>query len=211
MLKSIFKGEKMKSLLGLLVVCLTATSAFAVIDPDPDMMGIYFDMGADDNCLNIGASIPYFAYLILTNPTPPAITAYELGLEILVPDGMEGMIFRLASNVGGIPGFFIDKTGPLGGDYAIGLAAPIPASPATILHSWQYMLLGVMPVEMFIRSHSAPSIPGDFPVVGVTEEPFLMQVGLSTGGPHTPVATVNTDCVVSMEKVSFGFVKTLFR
>jgi hypothetical protein len=201
----------MKLLLALLVVCLTATSAFAVIDPDPDMMGIYFDMGADDNCLNIGASIPYFAYLILTNPTPPAITAYELGLDIVVPAGMEGMLFRLASNVAGNPGFFIDKTGPLGGDYAIGLASPIPTSPATILHSWQYMLLAVMPVEMFIHSHSVPSIPGEFPIVGTIDEPFLMQVGLSTGGPNIPVATINAECVVSVEEASFGSVKAFYR
>jgi hypothetical protein len=40
---------------------------------------------------------------------------------------------------------------------------------------------------------------------------ILMQVGLSTGGPDIPVATVNTDCVVGLEGKNFGSVKALFR
>ncbi len=201
----------MKKLLVLLMACLVATTAFAVIDPDPDMMGIYFDLNADDNCLTIGPMTVYFAYLILTNPTAPAINAYEFGLDIVVPAGSENMFFRLASNINNPGGCYHDDAGRLGGDYYVGLAFPIPAEPATLLHIWQYMLLDAIPVEMYIHSTSAPSIPGDFPVVQNAEGSILMQVGLSTGGPDIPVATVNTDCVVDVEETSFGSLKALYR
>ena len=38
----------MKKLVVLLLASLIATSAFAVIDPDPDMIGIYFDTNAEE-------------------------------------------------------------------------------------------------------------------------------------------------------------------
>ena len=88
----------MKKLVVLLLATLVATSAFAVIDPDPNMVGIYFDETADDNCLTIAASVPFMAYFIATNPTPAEINAYEFGFNNAVPEGMEGMLFMLASN-----------------------------------------------------------------------------------------------------------------
>ena len=204
----------MKKVIILLLASLIATSAFAVIDPDPDMMGIYFDVNADINCIDVGPSIPFFTYLVLTNTTAPSINAYELGKVNAVPAGMETLIFRLSSNIANnvVSGVDVGTNDALGGDYIVGLAEPLPAQPALILHSWQYMLLAVMPVEMFIGASSAPSIPGDFPVVQNAEGSILMQVGQSTGGPGIPVATVNiVDCVVCVEEISFGSIKSLYR
>ncbi len=200
----------MKALPFLLVVCLVTSSALAVVDPDPDMMGIYFDLNADENCLTISPNIPFFAYLILTNPTSSGISAYEFGLDVVVPAGMEGLIFQLSTYTYGGFDWFPDYPGVLGGDYIVGLSSPYPAAPATPLHVWQYMLLSPMPVEIYIHSPSTPSIPGDLPIV-LTDEGHLMQVGLSTGGPDIPVATVNTDCVVGVDEVNFGSIKALYR
>lgn len=201
----------MKSLPILLAAYLIASPAFAVIDPDPDMMGIYFDLDANENCLTIGPSTPFFAYAILTNPTIPSVNAYEFSNELVIPEGVESLIFRLSD----YPywGFhpWPPNPDPLGGDYIVGLAAPYPTSPSTPLHVWQYMLLGVIPIEIYLRAPSIPSIPGDLPIVMNAEGNILMQVGLSTGGPDIPVATVNTDCVVGLEDTNFGSVKALFR
>ena len=205
----------MKKLVVLLLASLVATSAFAVIDPDPDMMGIYFDLTADDNCLEAQpASAPFMAYIVLTNTSAPAINAYELGYELIVPAGMEGMVFRLADSIanGVVSGVNVgDASQVLFGDYIVGLAAPLPATEAVVLHSMQYMLLAVIPVEWYIGASSAPSIPGNYPVVQNAEGSILMQVGQSTGGPEFPVATANTGCVVGVEDASFGSVKSLFR
>jgi hypothetical protein len=201
----------MKTLLTLLVVILATTHAFAVIDPDPDMLGIYFDQAADNMCMTVGVNTPFYAYLILTNPTAPGITAYEFGLDVVVPAGMEGLFFRLSDSPFWYVPFPPAPPPPLGGDYAIGLASTYPTEPATILHVWQYMLLATFPVEIFLRANSNPSIPGELPVIK-TGEVILMQVGFSTGGPGVPVATVNAaECPVVAEEVSFGMVKALYR
>ena len=203
----------MKKLVVLLLATLVATSAFAVVDPDPDMVGIYFDMTADDNCLMIGPSTPFFAYFIATNPTPGAINAYEFGFSNAVPAGMEGMVFMLGSNManGVVSGVDVGEHTPLGGDYIVGLASALPATEATVLHSWQYMLLAEIPMEMFIFQSSKPSIEGVYPVLQDAAGSVLYQVGQSTGGPDVPVATINADCVIGVEDATFGSVKSLFR
>jgi len=190
-----------------------ASSVFAVIDPDPDMLGIYFDVNAEENCMFVEASVPYFAYLILTNSTAPAINAYEFGFQNCVCTGLESQLFMLASNIahGVVEGVDVGTHTPISGDYIVGLAEALPATEAMILHSWQYMLLAVLPVQMFIGPSSKPSLPGDLPVVQNAEGSILMTVGTSTGGPDIPVATLNTDCVVAIRSESWGNVKALYR
>jgi hypothetical protein len=202
----------MKKLVVLLLATLVATSAAAVVDPDPDMMGIYFDVSADNNCYTATPNVPFFAYAIVTNTTTAGIDAYEFSYEMVVPVGSEGLLFRLANNIanGAASGVDVGESGPLGGDHIVGLATPLPASPAIIVHAWQYMLLGAFPVDVYLRAASVPSLPGGFPVVqGVGTG--LMTVGQSTGGPEIPVATINGDCVVATEDASWGSVKSLYR
>ena len=78
------RGIIMKTLLVLVLSCFLASSVFAVIDPDPDMLGVYFDVTANENCMFVEANVPFFAYLILTNTTAPAINAYEFGFANVV-------------------------------------------------------------------------------------------------------------------------------
>lgn len=203
----------MKKMIILLLAGLVATSAFAVGDPDDDMLGIYFDTNADQNCMIAPTSVPFNTYIILTNTTAPSIDAYELGLDVVVPAGMEGSIFRMTSLIanGTVSGIDVGTNDALGGDFIVGLATALPAQPAMILHSFQYMLLASMTVDFYMAASSAPSIPGNVPVVQNAEGSILMQVGLSTGGPGIPVANINGDCVVGVEERSFGSVKSLFR
>jgi hypothetical protein len=204
----------MKKLVVLLLASLVASSAFAVVDPDPNSCGIYFDVTAENNCATATPSVPFWSYLILTNTTAPAISAYEVGYVNVVPAGSESLVFRLASLIanGGVSGIDLgDSSNTLEGDHIVGLAAPIVAGPAVVLHAWQYMLLGPFSMEMFIGSASPSSIPGPFPVILNADTSTLFQTALSTGSPDLPVATVNTECVVGTEDVSFGSVKSLFR
>ena len=202
----------MKKLVVLLMVSLMATSAFAVVDPDPDMIGVYFDVNADNNCLTTGPSVPFFAYVCVTNPTAQAIDAYEFGYQMAVPAGMEGMIFRLATNIanGAASGVDVGVSGPTGGDVIVGLATPLPGGPVVIVHSFQYMLLAAMEVPVFLTASSSPSLPGGLPVVQEAGGD-LMTLGTSTGGPDIPVAMVNGDCPVAVESDTWGGLKSLYR
>lgn len=205
----------MKQLVVLLLVSLMAASAFAVTDPDPNMIGVYFDTDANDNCLVIGASTPFNAFVVLTNTDAPSVSGYEFGYRNVVPDGMEGMLFRLSSTIGtGQNGLDLGtNTDILYGDHIVGLSAPMVTTPATILHSYEFMLLNAaVTMEMFLTSAGTSSIEGPFPVILNADTSTLFQAGQSTGGPDVAVATVNIDdCVVGVEEASFGSVKSLFR
>lgn len=205
----------MKPLLVLFVICLVTTSAFAVIDPDPNLIGIYFDISANENCLFINASIPFNAYLILTNTTALSIGAYEVGYRNEVPPGMESLLFRLSSTIadGIVTGLDLgDSSDILEGDNIVGLAEPLVTSPATVLHSWQYMILSpTVTIEMFVTNSYQPSIPGPYPVILDADTHELFQAYHWHGDPDFAVATVNIDCAYDMEEVGFGSVKALYR
>jgi hypothetical protein len=209
----------MKKLVVLFLACVVATSAFAVIDPDPNSIGIYFDLNADTNCSDQSVSVPFMAYLILTNTTAPTVSAYEVGYLNVGPG--PGQLFRLSSLIanGDMTGLDLGENGdPMMGDHIVGLSSPIPGNPATVLHSWNYMLLAQVGMEMYISAASQSSLEGPFPVILNANGNILFNAFHSTGGPPTPdgdpgipVATVNGDCVVGTEAVSFGSVKSLFR
>lgn len=198
----------MKKLVVLLLVSLMATSAFAVVDEDPNMLGVYFDLNADQNAINIGASTPFFAYVMITNPTNN-VYGLEFGYDVVTPVGMEGMIFRLLN---ALPGGAVDlgtSTDLLSGDYVVGLASPLPGQPATTFVTWQFMLLTPMSVDIYLGPSSVQSIEDGLPAyeIGGT----ILPLGLSTGGVATPVAVINGVGPVAIESASFGSVKSLFR
>ena len=213
----------MKKLVVLLLATLVATSAAAVVDPDPDMMGIYFDRNADLNGICQPVNVPFMVYAVVTNTTAQGIDAYEFSYEMVVPAGSEGLLFRLSNNIadGAAPGVDLRESAALGGDHIVGLATPLPASPAVIVHSWQYMVLGNFPVYVYLRAASVPSLPGGFAVVQDIAT-GLMTVGQATGGPDIPVATINSascsdpedpgpEFPVATEDASWGSVKSLYR
>ena len=208
----------MKKLVVLLLASIVASSAFAVVDPDPNGIGIYFDLEANVLELDIAPSVPFNAYLILTNTTAPAVSAYEVGYLNVVPAGSEALVFRLASTIanGVVTGLDLgDSSDILAGDHIVGLAAPLVTSPATVLHAWQYMVLApTVSIEMYIGAASQSSIPGTQPVVLDADSSTLFQAAQSTGGADMPVAGVNTEpgvIPVGVEEASFGSVKSLFR
>ena len=82
----------------LIATILITSSALAVVDPDPDGVGVYFDLGADFTESVVGTNFPIFVYVILTNPTGAEIQGFALSYRLVVPAGMEGLVFRLAED-----------------------------------------------------------------------------------------------------------------
>jgi len=124
----------MKKLVVLLLVSLMATAAFAQIDPDADMVGVYFDTGAMTNSAVIAPAAATPCYIIITNPSSPLVQGLEVGYNIVAPPGSW---FRLQN---GLPTGAVD----LGnsddinvGDYVVGLADPIPSTSAVVFVTWQ--------------------------------------------------------------------------
>ena len=222
----------MKKLVVLLLACLVASSAFAQIDPDPNSIGIYADLEAYVPGILPTPNVPFNLYLILTNTDAPSISAYEVGYEnvVEVPVGSPGLVFRLGSSIanGVVSGLDLgDSSDILAGDHIVGLASPLVAGPATVLHSWQYMFTtNEVKMTMFISSASQSSLPGIYPVILNAETSTLFNAynstGLQDGGPRDDMA--NAVCFVNFvdpegelilpvatEELSFGSLKSLFR
>jgi hypothetical protein len=191
------------------MVSLMATSAFAVADGDPDMLGVYFDVNADPYAININANMPFFAYVMITNPSASEVHGLEFGYDVVPPAGSEGSIFRLANN---LPAGSVDlgnNDDLLSGDYVVGLASPLVGGPATTFVTWQFMLLVPMSVDIFLGPSSVESIDDGLPAYEIGGS--ILPLGLSTGGTSVPVAVVNGIGPVAVEEASFGSVKSLFR
>ena len=198
----------MKKLVVLLLVSLMATSAFAVVDPDTDMIGVYFDLTADNNCTTASPSIPFFAYVTITNPTASGVYGLEVGYDI-VSTGGTALMFRLANT---LPAGAVDlgnSTDLFHGDYVVGLANPLPGAPAVQFITWQFLLLAPQTVEIFLGPSFVQSIQDGLPAYEIGGS--ILPLGLSSGDAGAPVATINGTGPVAVEDASFGSVKSLFR
>ncbi len=198
----------MKKLAVLLLVGLMATSAFAGLDDGANSIGLYFDSGALTNEMNIGASTPFFAYIILSNPTFPELSGFELSYDVETPAGMEAMYFRLGEDLQGGLNVAQGNTAT-SGQYVVGWGSPRSTSATTILASWQCMLLSPMTVNYYFGPSNPQSIQDGWPALEIGGS--IIAGYLSSGSPDAPVAIVNGTGVVSEEVESFGGVKALFR
>jgi hypothetical protein len=199
----------MKKLVVLLLVSLMATTAFAQIDPDPDGIGVYFDMAATQVSYDATVNVPFFAYVCITNPTAAEVHGLEFGYQVNVPAGLDGLFFRLLQTV---PAGAVDlgnSTNKLMGDFVVGLASPLPAAASVPFVTWQFMLLTPMSVEFYITGSTVPSLPGGEPAYEIGGS--IRKLQQSTGGDGFPVATINGPAPVAVEETSFGSVKSLFR
>ena len=199
----------MKKLVVLLLVSLMATSAFATLDPDPDGIGVYFDLNGEINETFVGVNVPFFAYVTITNPTAAEVHGLEFGYSIVTTPGFEGSFFRLAN---GLPAGAVDlgnSTSPGLGDYVVGLASPLPAAAAVPFVTWQFLMLADFTMDFYIGASTVPSLDPAVPAYEIGGS--ILPLQQSTGGASTAVATVNKFAPVATEESSFGSLKSLFR
>lgn len=204
------RGNRMRCLLVLLVLLMGWGTAAATTDPDPDQLGVYFDPEADENCFTIGPNIPFFAYVTITNPSAAEVHGLEFGYHLEVPEGSEGLLFRLANIC---PGecFGGNHFDPLDGEYVVGLASPLPAAGANVTFiTWQFLLLAPLTIDFYLGPSSVQSLPDGLPAYEIGGS--ILPLGVSSGDVNLPVASVNGDCrAVGVTDVNWGHVKSLYR
>lgn len=198
----------MKTLVIVLLALALPVASAAVIDPDPDLLGIYFDTQADINCLQVDSGTSFSAFVILTNPSAGSIDAFEFGYENEFDSNYYGMLALLGAILP--PGSINVGSGDAsGGDYIVGLASPMPPATALVLCTWEYLVLDKFPVLMYLGPSSTPSLPGGLPVVQEAGGD-LMTVELLTGNANRPVAAVNSACGSQVD-LQWGALKSTFR
>lgn len=189
----------MKKLVALLLASLVASTAFAGLDPDPDMMGLYFDTNGDVVCTAAAFLAHVPAYILYTNPTIPSTRGFECAINKTAGNSSLTWSFPLPStNVG------------VGSSIIVGYSVPMPTTAATLMATCDIFFLDFTPVDFFI----GPSVPSSnsmgLPMV-MLEDFSLKTVGTSV--LDGPCAQINAPvCLpVANEDATFGEVKALFR
>ncbi|MEN8007524.1 MAG: hypothetical protein ABFS42_10940 [Candidatus Krumholzibacteriota bacterium] len=201
----------MKTLFTVFLLIFLDGSVGAVVDPDPNSLGVYFDLNADVTYLDVAPDTEFWAYVTLTNPTWDHVQAFEFGYELVVPTGMEGLIFRLADTLPPTSIFLDEMNTAVSGEYYVGMGLPYPTSEATILVHWLFLTFEPITIEFYLGPPSHPSIPGGLPAI-LNEDYVIMSVGVSSGNVNLPVAEVNTGHQpVAVKSAAWGGVKSLYR
>jgi hypothetical protein len=196
----------MKKLLAMLAIALLASSAMATVDPDPDGMGVYFDLDGDVVCTTTAAPFSnVVAYLLATNPST-GISGWEANIDVL--GAAVAPAWTLAA------GLDVDMSAA-GFQVGIGTGAlALPAAPAVVLATWSgFVMAPTDVIEFFVSgvpgSSSFPDSPG---YAAGDNAGDLREFQVSSGtGMNLPVAGINTCTVVANEDMTFTNVKSLYR
>ncbi len=194
----------MKMLVALALIGLLATSAFAGLDPDPDMLGLYFDTEGMVVCTQANFIDHVPAYILYTNPTIASTRGFECGITV---NGRTNTSITVtyplpATDVGAQDGNTFN--------YITGYSTPMPTAPVTVMGTLDIFYLDTNPLDFVLGPATPSSDPaGMYPMV-MLDDFSLMTVGTSTNGEVS--AQLNGSCtVVDNEDASFGAVKALFR
>lgn len=195
----------MKKLVVLLMAMVIATGAFAQIDPDPNALGLYFDMEA--TIVEGPAGVPFTtAYLLLTNPTEAYVNGFELKINT---DGAYIMGATFAGDVGGanVGGDLLQGT------FFVGFNAPVSTGQITEMAELTFMAVGDMNA-MFLSSVGVDaSLPTELPIIVYSDSSGdqWMHIATTTALPGMPCFIINGTGVVATESMSMGSVKALYR
>ncbi len=187
----------------ILLVFLAASSALAVVDPNPDSFGIYFNTSNNSNCMmTTQYYVPFPVYLVLMNPM-----AATNGFECTVTKVASAGHFVLSTTLNGVGALDVDASE---NGYMVGCAAnyPVVSSGCTLV-TWNFMVTSPGYIEVYIGPATIPSMSGGLPVV--TGNGALRRCGVSSGDVTVRCGTVGEACPFPTETSAFGSVKSLFR
>ncbi len=187
----------------ILVGCLAcslffANGARAQIDPDPDGIGIYFDMEATIVTAVAGTGDYVQAYLVGTNLSHSGDIDYweshvgpDQGASV---SGDPYGSYNYAMNMPGDPSWHCIALSP---------DPPLPAQEITLLASLDiYILDGSGPIGLYVSGVDR------YRIFGSADEHSMYP---SSGSPDLPVATINGDAPVPVATGTWGAVKLMYR
>jgi hypothetical protein len=193
-----------KLVLLLMASMLVASSAFAVVDQDPDMVGMYFDPTADTTCLT--GVVPYAqvaAHVILTNPSFDYLYGFEFGYDVT------GNAMILSSTFENPQALDVGE----GQNFIVGFGSPSACSEATVLVNMTIMNMNVTPepISFNLRASNPSSNDLGLPTM-LLANGQLLPVGYNTLDGNI-VAVINGTCddVVATDATTFDAVKSLYR
>ncbi len=194
----------------LLLLC-KASLVSAIVDPEPNRIGMYFDLGADIMCTAMPSPFPSTnVYIILTNPTYTTVHGWEASIHSTGDSiAIEGTCFA--------PGSV--NTGD-GSEFIVTFDIPMVTTTTTIL-----AIVTLVPNAteecLFLTGVEHPSFPSTKPLVWFNDEPGL-EIQPSHALPNGVGAIIGTcnsliglpipcEEVVRASQVQWGVLKSLYR
>jgi len=203
--------KKLLALVSLATLLLTG-QALAQVDPDVDMIGIYFDPEATTWCVNPGDIGPLDAFLCLTSASADSgVAGWECTIEVT------SGFFVLEWELQGV-GASNFSTEP---EFIVGLAEPLLWEPVIVLMRFSVGAFLPDPINLRVLPIANPSLPPDpwaLPAYADGDNPnHLIPMGYAggwdttTGDPYV-CAQINAGCdVIPTEDATWGGVKSLYR
>ena len=191
----------MKKLAMLLTFALiaAASTSFAGLDPDDDMMGLYWDLDGESPCL-ASSPEPTNLYLLLTNPTMDSIGGFECGIDMVGTAYLLSATFANPQALDVAAGFQ---------NFIVGFGAPTTCTQNTLLVTLSVMNIGA-DLAFYLHAASPASIEGVLPVVLLADD-SMITLGTSTL-PGGMTAQMGANCEpVDTEVTTWGSLKGLYR
>jgi len=181
-----------------LFMLLAANFSTAQVDPDPDGIGVYFDVEATNVSTTAVTGEFVQAYLVGTNLSQSGDIDYweayvfpDQGASV---SGTPYGSFNYAMNMPGDPSWHCVALWP---------EPPLPAQTITLLASLEIQVLDdSLPIGLFIRGDAR------YRLYGSLEEFPLFP---SSGSPDLPAATINGEAPVAIDPGAWGSLKAMFR
>ncbi len=191
----------------LIIVLALAGTALAQLDPDEDGIGIYFDpSAAGSNCVFLAPG-PHRCFVVITHPTAQeaGVGGWEAKITIDGPAFITSTHYEPNS---------INFLSPP--EYLVGIGVPLYNPymyPAVVVAYFDYILLDdQVPVYWYIDGVYRHSLPERIPCyLDGDDYNIIIPLQQPTGGPDIPVASINGECAVPSEDVTWGSVKSLYR
>lgn len=182
----------------LLLTILSVPLASAQVDPDPDGIGIYFDLEA--------------SVVAATATTGEVVQAFLIGTNLSQAGNIDYWETRLCPGPGaaiyGSPRGSFNYATNMPGDpcwscVALYSEPPLPAQVVTILADLEIEILdGTASIDLFVLGEDRYRMDG-----AATEFPLYP----SSGSAEMPVAVINGDVPVDVEEGAWGQVKAMYR
>lgn len=195
----------MKKLLVLGLTLLMASTAMAQVDPDPNGIGLFFDMGTYTTRCGSAASGMLPLFLVASNiETPGGLGGWEAQVRL----NGAGLMFLSAVLAGQGP--INLYTAP---EFQVGLGVPMDFAPNLLLATINYFVMAATPATFYIEPIAhAQSIAGECCFADGADVGNLVAFQAPQGLWSLPAALLNQDCgLVAAEDETWGGVKGMFK
>ena len=190
------------SLFSLLTILFLAGIVPVALCSQTDVIGFYFDPGAESNCIESAPYATVPVHLVLTNPAMDHLFGYEFGYTVAGSYLISGTTLMGGSpiDVGGYPG-----------NHIVGLGVPLAPDGATVLATLSVFVMDDQQIQFALHGADPPSIPEypELPVLLLAD--YIQQNPVLSVPAGIPSARINGQCNGETDEDSWDGVKSLYQ